>query len=413
MPRTTRKSATVGPSLGELWSERELKAVLRTTRTVEKAKEVVNAEAAKVEATKAEAAKKEAAKEEAAEAAKVEAETASAALADQEEAAEAAKVEAETASAALADQEEAAEAAKVEAETASAALADQEEAAEAAKVEAETASAALADQEEAAEAAKVEAETASDALADQEVERLTQVDQPASRLEVAVPRAAHLSTAFGPVAEPLDEPIEHASPALEDSATEVAEGDIGYASSLENDANCETQHAVAAGGGPLLAAVVAAAEEVLRIRDDQRAENDQAKNEQSENDQTVNERPAENGMSGGGEEVQMVLYCSTMKVGGKRPVMHLYDAKEDPNQLSSLKVKKCAWVDNVPDALKGVMYTPNKALCALRGALDPTKASLGNAGINKNVSLAVNQEGKPILIKGLIQNKTLHTHLCG
>jgi hypothetical protein len=360
MPRTTRKSATVGPSLDELWSERELKAVLRTTRTVEKAKEEVKAEAAKVEAAKAEAAKEEAAKD---------------------------------------------------------------EAAEAAKVEAEKASDALADQEEAAEAAKVEAETASDTLADQEVERLTQVDQPASRLEVAVPRAAHLSTAFGPVAEPLDEPIEQASPALEDSATEVAEGDIGYASSLEDGANGETQHAASAGGGPLLAAVVAAAEEVLRIRDDQRAENDQAKNdqakneqaknEQAENEQAVNERHAENGMSGGGEEVQMVLYCSTMKVGGKRPVMHLYDAKEDPNQLSSLKVKKCAWVDNVPDALKGVMYTPNKALCALRGALDPTKASLGNAGINKNVSLAVNQEGKPILIKGLIQNKTLHTHLCG
>lgn len=60
----------------------------------------------------------------------------------------------------------------------------------------------------------------------------------------------------------------------------------------------------------------------------------------------------------------------------------VYDAKSDPNALSSRKVSKCEWVAHVPEELIGVSFTPNKAVCALRHALNK-KSNLKNAGINK------------------------------
>ena len=108
---------------------------------------------------------------------------------------------------------------------------------------------------------------------------------------------------------------------------------------------------------------------------------------------------------------QMVLYV-VAPYQGKRPVMHIYDADQDPDFLSSKKVKRCAFVDNAPASLLGVEHKgPNAAVCALRGAVDPSKKSLGNNGINKNVALCVNAEGPAQLLKKVIAAKALHTHL--
>ena len=50
-------------------------------------------------------------------------------------------------------------------------------------------------------------------------------------------------------------------------------------------------------------------------------------------------------------------------------------------------------------------------MCALRAAIDPSKKSLGNNGINKNVALCVNAEGTAELLKGLIAAGKLREHL--
>ena len=93
-------------------------------------------------------------------------------------------------------------------------------------------------------------------------------------------------------------------------------------------------------------------------------------------------------------------------------MLHVYDAEGDPDALSSKKVKRCAFVEHAPASLLGKeLAGPNAAMCALRAAIDPSKAALGNNGINKNVALCVNAEGPAQLLKGLIAAKTLHTHL--
>ena len=109
---------------------------------------------------------------------------------------------------------------------------------------------------------------------------------------------------------------------------------------------------------------------------------------------------------------RMILY-STTAYQGKRPVLHVYDADQDPDALSSKKVKRCAFVENAPPSLLGVeLKGPNAAVCALRAAIDPSKKHLGNNGINKNVALCVNAEGPAQLLKGLIAKGELRTHLC-
>ena len=111
------------------------------------------------------------------------------------------------------------------------------------------------------------------------------------------------------------------------------------------------------------------------------------------------------------DAAQMVLYSTTL-YNGKRPVLHIYDAVNDPDSLSSKKVKRCAFVENVPASLVGVeLKGPNAAVCALRAAIDPSKKSLGNNGINKNVALCVNAEGPVQLLKKLIEQKKLRGHL--
>ena len=93
-------------------------------------------------------------------------------------------------------------------------------------------------------------------------------------------------------------------------------------------------------------------------------------------------------------------------------MLHVYDADQDPDALSSKKVKRCAFVENAPASLLGKeLKGPNAAVCALRAAIDPSKKHLGNNGINKNVALCVNPEGPPKLLKGLIASKALRAHL--
>jgi hypothetical protein len=144
------------------------------------------------------------------------------------------------------------------------------------------------------------------------------------------------------------------------SDTEVAGGDAGESlSDVESNAGDETS-----GSKPFLAKAVTAAEQVIL------------------------EAKASEGGTEQGDAPQMILYCTTMKFVGKRPVLHVYDAKNDPNELSSRKVSNCQWVDHVPDALKCVRYTPNKALCALRNKLVDSKSNMKNAGINKVIRYA-------------------------
>ena len=59
--------------------------------------------------------------------------------------------------------------------------------------------------------------------------------------------------------------------------------------------------------------------------------------------------------------------------------------------------------------LLGCDFSPNQSLCELRSALDPSKKNLGCNGINAKVSLCVNEDGKPRLIKGFIVKNKLHT----
>ena len=107
----------------------------------------------------------------------------------------------------------------------------------------------------------------------------------------------------------------------------------------------------------------------------------------------------------------MVLYAVAPYMG-KRPVLHIYDADQDPDSLSSKKVKRCAFVDNAPASLLGVEHKgPNAAVCALRGAVDPSKKSLGNNGINFKVFLCVNPDGKAITVKDVLEKKQLAKYL--
>jgi curved DNA-binding protein CbpA len=95
---------------------------------------------------------------------------------------------------------------------------------------------------------------------------------------------------------------------------------------------------------------------------------------------------------------QMILYAVS-PYHGKRPIMHVLDAAQDPDALSSKKVKRCVFVAHAPATLLGVeLKGPNAAVCALRAAIDPSKKALGNNGINKNVALcasASTPRGRP------------------
>ena len=108
--------------------------------------------------------------------------------------------------------------------------------------------------------------------------------------------------------------------------------------------------------------------------------------------------------SSAAEEPKLILYCPVMKVGGKRPVMHVFDP--DFDEFSSRKIQRCRWVAHAPASIMDKDYTPNMALCALRGTIDKTKVGV-NAGINAKVSLCVNEEGTPQLVKDLLKAKRL------
>ena len=88
-------------------------------------------------------------------------------------------------------------------------------------------------------------------------------------------------------------------------------------------------------------------------------------------------------------KAQMRLYSATSKAR-ERPVLEVYDAENDPLELSSRLVKRCAWVAHAPASLLGKeLAGPNVACCELRNALDPSSKSKRMNGINKNVVPAV------------------------
>ena len=78
--------------------------------------------------------------------------------------------------------------------------------------------------------------------------------------------------------------------------------------------------------------------------------------------------------SSAAEEPKLILYCPVMKVGGKRPVMHVFDP--DFDEFSSRKIQRCRWVAHAPASIMDKDYTPNMALCALRGTIDKTKVGV-------------------------------------
>ena len=90
------------------------------------------------------------------------------------------------------------------------------------------------------------------------------------------------------------------------------------------------------------------------------------------------------------EQPQLLLYSSVYLVNGKRPVLAVYDARNDPAELSSRKVKRCAWIRNAPPSLLDAEQTPNKAVCALRDALNPG-AVQGSSGVNARMALCTNE----------------------
>jgi hypothetical protein len=80
--------------------------------------------------------------------------------------------------------------------------------------------------------------------------------------------------------------------------------------------------------------------------------------------------------------------------------------------LSSRLVKRVKWAENVPTSILGKEYdSANKACCALRTALDSSKESLGNNGINFKVFLCVNTEGKAVTVKEVLEKKQLGKYL--
>ena len=105
---------------------------------------------------------------------------------------------------------------------------------------------------------------------------------------------------------------------------------------------------------------------------------------------------------------QLILYTVSKQKDGKRAMLHVFDAKNDPIQLSSRLVKRVKWAENVPTSILGKEYdSANKACCALRTALDSSKESLGNNGINFKVFLCVNTEGKAVTVKEVLEKKQL------
>ena len=90
------------------------------------------------------------------------------------------------------------------------------------------------------------------------------------------------------------------------------------------------------------------------------------------------------------EQPQLLLYSSGYRINGKRPVLAIYDAHNDPAELSSRRVKRCAWIQNAPPSLLDAEMTPNKAVCALRDALNPGVVQ-GSSGVNSRMALCTNE----------------------
>jgi hypothetical protein len=113
------------------------------------------------------------------------------------------------------------------------------------------------------------------------------------------------------------------------------------------------------------------------------------------------------------DEPQLILYTVSKQKDGKRAVMHVFDAKNDLATLSSRVVKRVKWVsDNVPNSIIGKEFGgANRACCALRAALDPSKQALGNNGINFKVFLCVGADGKAVTIKEVLDKKQLAKYL--
>lgn len=112
------------------------------------------------------------------------------------------------------------------------------------------------------------------------------------------------------------------------------------------------------------------------------------------------------------EEPQLVLYTVSKPKDDKRAVLHVFDAKNDPVNLSSRAVKRVKWAANVPSSILGKEYDgANRACCALRDALDPSKKSLGNNGINFKVFMCLNSEGKAVTVKEVLDKKQLGKYL--
>ena len=109
---------------------------------------------------------------------------------------------------------------------------------------------------------------------------------------------------------------------------------------------------------------------------------------------------------------QLVLYSVGKVHGGQRAVLHVLDARNDLQSLSSRAVTQCVWAANVPAALLGTTHAgANRACCALRNALDPSKAAQGNNGVNMKVYLCLNAEGKAVTLKSVLDKGTLARYL--
>jgi len=114
-----------------------------------------------------------------------------------------------------------------------------------------------------------------------------------------------------------------------------------------------------------------------------------------------------------GERPQLTLFSATTLVNGKRPVLSINDALEDPEQLSSRKVKRCQWTANVLLCLVGKVCTLNGAACALRNAVAVKKGAVsGSSGVNAKLALAVDPDGKKCL-KTAINNQELAALIAG
>eukprot|EP00966_Prymnesium_polylepis_P189582 4392905-Prymnesium_polylepis.1 len=83
------------------------------------------------------------------------------------------------------------------------------------------------------------------------------------------------------------------------------------------------------------------------------------------------------------ETPQMILY-GIKEINNKRPILHIMDAQNDPQSLSSRLVKRAKWVsDNVPQSIRDKEQSMNHSLCALRDALNPGNPFHGKKeGIN-------------------------------